>query len=225
MKTIKHSKDITTLKVGDKVVFGNLEHTVVLGRFGYYLTSSNFHNDCVFKTLNVNKHRFIESLGIRANYEGTFPETKSLEALTAIVFALFKEYEKQNEPPKTWEEHCTLHVKKRTTCYFITGDSQILPHCHSIGISLSNKNLCQTEKDAEAFLALIQLRSLWHDYVGDFEFDWLEHSYYSICRNIDNKFELACVACPVVFCFPTKKLAKEFYINFKDLLEIAKPLL
>lgn len=101
MKTIKSSKEITTLEVGDKVVFGNLKHTVVVGRYGYYLSSSDFCNTRIFDTLNVNKNKFIESLGIRANYEGAFPETKSLEALTAIVSALFKEYEKQKELPKT----------------------------------------------------------------------------------------------------------------------------
>lgn len=30
MKTIKNSKDITTLEVGDKVVFGNLKHEVAI---------------------------------------------------------------------------------------------------------------------------------------------------------------------------------------------------
>ena len=56
--------------------------------------------------LNVNKRDFVENLGIDANCNVDFPETKSLEALTAIVSALFKEYEKQNDLPKTWEEFC-----------------------------------------------------------------------------------------------------------------------
>ena len=37
MKTINNSKDITTLEVGDVIVFGNLEYKVAMIH-GYYLS-------------------------------------------------------------------------------------------------------------------------------------------------------------------------------------------
>lgn len=102
MKTVKSSKDITTLEVDDVVVFGDLEYEVSRG-YGYFLNLSNYRNDRIFIDLNISKRDFIENLGIDANCNVDFPETKSLEALTIIVSALFKEYEKQNALPKTIE--------------------------------------------------------------------------------------------------------------------------
>ena len=44
MKTIKNSKKITTLELGDKVVFGDLEYEV-RHRDGYFLNLPNYKND------------------------------------------------------------------------------------------------------------------------------------------------------------------------------------
>ena len=223
MKTIKNSKDITTLEVDDKVVFGNLEHTVVLGRYGYYLASSDFCNTRIFETLSVDKHRFIKSLGIHANYTGAFPETISLEALTAIVSALFKEYEKQKELPKTWEEFCEKNRAKAE--YYISNGSCI------IGVEGSrnpntDKNLCISKQEAEAFLALMQLRQLRKVYVKDWEPDWTKaNQKYNILLQNDRLRIYPSTILHRVLSFPTYNLAEQFLTNFKGLLEIAKPLL
>lgn len=65
-----------------------------------------------------------------------------------------------------------MHSKKNTEVYYIDGNARIRSHCHSTNHFYSDMNLCQTKEDAEAFLALMQLRALWHDYAGDFKFDW-----------------------------------------------------
>ena len=135
-----------------------------------------------------------------------------------------KELEKI-ELPKTWEEHCVLHAKKGTDVYFIDSNSRIRFYYHSINHPFSNKNLCQTKEDAEAFLALIQLRALWYDYVEDFEFNWVENYYPCIYRDDNDHFIINVKTFPRTFCFPTQELAKEFLTNFRDLFEIAKPLL
>lgn len=229
MKTIKSLKDITTLEVGDKVVFGNLKHTVVLGRYGYYLSSSDFCNTRIFDTLNVNKNKFIESLGIHANYVGVFPETKSLEALTAIVSALFKEYEKQNELPKTWKEFCKRNPIKRGECL-------ISPFCEmhiteAIGVDRDvneDRNYCISESEGQAFLAFMQLRQLRKAYVKNWEPDWNNNKQYKACIMYNGTdFIIAYFKdlCSRPLSFPTHELAKQFFNNFKDLLEIAKPLL
>ena len=159
MKTIKSLKDITALEVGDVVMFDNLKYVVNKNDYTtqYYLYCPTGYNDIIFEKLNLKKRDFVEKLGINASYICDFPEVCSLEALTAIVSALFKEYKKQKELPKTWEKHCVLHAEKCTD------------DIGQIGIHI-----------------------------------WMA---------------------PRTFCFPTKELAEEFLTNFKDLFEIAKPLI
>lgn len=153
-------------------------------------------------------------------YKGTNPTLKEL-ALKAFSK---EELEKQGLP-KTWEEHCVLHAKKGTKTYFIDNCSDIEPHAHTSHSFDANKNLCQTEEDAKAFLALIQLRALWHDYVGNFKFNWVANYYSCIYRNDNNEFIIGIRTFQRTFCFPTQELAEEFLTNFKDLFEIAKPLI
>jgi hypothetical protein len=226
MKTIKNSKDITTLEVDDKVVFGDLEYFVSRG-LGYFLNLYNDRNDKIFKVLKINKRDFIESLGIDANCNVDFPETKSLEALTAIVSALFKEYEKQNELPKTWEEFCERYPLKAEEV-FINSASKI----NTVGDYISRKyripdndrNLCTSREEAEAFLALMQLRQLRKAYVKDWEPDYKQQYYGIIFHN--NGFNiLSYRLLHKSMSFPTYDLAEQFLNNFKDLLEVAKPLL
>ena len=231
MKTIKSLKDITTLEVDDEVVFGNLAYKVRqnLATDGYYLclNDKNTPNDTIFKHLKVNKRTFIENIGIRACIHMDFPETKSLEALTAIVSALFKEYEKQNELPKTWEEFCERNDITSGESYIdLRSRIKELPTCERD--SIDDRNLCTSKQEAEAHLALIQLRQLRKAYVKNWEPDWTcRQLVYCVGYNyILNKCVIEssdiwgnCMS------FPTYKLADQFLINFKDLLEIAKPLL
>ena len=201
MKTIKHSKEITTLEVGDAVIIGNLEH-VVNENFKhnstrYYLYNPSKYNGLIFEILNLKRRDFVEKLGIDANCSCDFPETKSLEALTAIVSALFKEYEKQNELPKTWEEFC----ERNPSCLL-------------------------SDEDGEAFFALRKLRQLRKAYVKDWEPDWTNPSDKYCINFMDYKFKIVIWGhISHVLSFPTRKLAEQFLNNFKNLLEIAKPLL
>lgn len=231
MKTIKNSKEITTLEVDDVVVFGDLEYEVAHSYSfldGYYLDNLKGENDAIFERLNIDKKDFITCLGITADYKCDFPETKSLEALTAIVSALFKEYEKQNELPKTWKEFCERNPLKMGECL-------ISPFCEihiteSIGVdrhAKEDRNYCISEKEAEAFIALMQLRQLRKAYVKDWEPDW-ENDYeykYGINFSVNKLMVLEWCQTSCTLSFPTEKLAEQFLNNFKDLLEIAKPLL
>lgn len=232
MKTIKSLKDITTLEVDDVVVFGNLEYTVC-HIDGYFLRcSSSYDNDKIFTILNISKRDFVRDLGISTlPIDWDFPETRSLEALTAIVSALFKEYEKQNELPKTWDEFCEKYPLKEEET-FINSDSNPI----TIGdyfdrryrIPDKDKNLCTSKQETEAFLALIQLRQLRKCYVGDWEPDWKDAKQYKaiiMYNGIDFVTVYFKDLCSRPLSFPTYELAIQFFNNFKDLLEIAKPLL
>lgn len=231
MKTIKNSKDITTLEIGDVVVFGDLEYVVNKNVYRnstqYYLYNPTKYNGLIFEKLNLKKGDFVEKLGIDANHICDFPETKSLEALTAIVSALFKEYEKQNELPKTWEEFCERNDITSGESYIdLRSRIKELPTCERD--SIDDRNLCTSKQEAEAHLALIQLRQLRKAYVKNWEPDWKNTKQYKACvmyNGIDFTSVYFKDLCSRPLSFPTHELAKQFLTNFKDLLEIAKPLL
>lgn len=232
MKTIKSLKDITTLEVGDAVIFGDLEYKVH-HEDGYFLSTLDVRNDKIFTNLNISKKDFVKNLGINTlpmNWD--FPEVCSLEALTAIVSALFKEYEKQNELPKTWEEFCERNPIKRGECWIECFNGKILGLAHTTiegkyRDPQMDKNMCTSMHEAEAVLALMQLRQLRKAYVKDWEPDWKNYDVrkYIITFNCDNVHITAKTTGSHPMSFPTYELAEQFSINFKDLLEIAKPLL
>lgn len=124
--------------------------------------------------------------------------------------------------PQTWKEYCINSGNDKR--YAITSDSTIIGTSHN-NKPFTERTYCRTKEDAEAFLALMQLKALWHDYVGNFEFDWIEHNYFSIIRSLKNKIIVTYTSIPKTFCFPTKELAEKFLTYFKDLFEIAKPLI
>ena len=230
MKTIKSLKEITTLEVGDVVVFGDLKYSVRKG-VDYFLHCWTDRNDKIFKVLNINKRNFIENLGIDAKHSFDFPETKSLEALTAIVSALFKEYEKQNQFPKTWEEFCDKYpvsnneVVLSHNSVILTFDE--LPNSFTERDPDVDRNFCTSLKEAEAFLALMQLRQLRKAYVKDWEPDWTSDIGSKYCIEVNNNELLihSWYYKSHTLSFPSRELAEHFLTNFKDLLEIAKPLL
>ena len=228
MKTIKSLNDITTLEVGDKVVFGNLVYKVrqnsATNGYYLYLNNEDTPNDTIFKHLKVNKRTFIENIGIRACIHMDFPETKSLEALTAIVSALFKEYEEQNKLPKTWEEFCKRNCVKDE--YFIDNASRLICVTGNSRDPMTGKNLCISKKEAEAHIAIMQLRQLRKAYVKNWEPDWTDPSDKYCINFMDYKFKIVIWGTiSHVLSFPTRELAEQFLNNFKDLLEISKPLL
>lgn len=234
MKTIKSLKGITTLEVGDEVVFGNLVYKVRqnLATVGYYLylNDEDTPNDTIFKHLKVNKRTFIENIGIKACIHMDFPETKSLVALTAIVSALFKEYEKQKELPKTWEEFCNKYPITPEKEAFINTASRVMVYKGSRITRLVNddRNLCISKQEAEAFIALMQLRQLRKAYVKDWEPNWMDDISIKYCIEVANGNAFLVHSWyhkSHILSFPSRKLAEQFLTNFKDLLEIAKPLL
>jgi hypothetical protein len=94
---------------------------------------------------------------------------------------------------------------------------------------IDDRNLLATKEDAEAFLALIQLKRLrdqwWEslnwkpDYTND------KITKYSI-KLINNKIKIDyCYTLNSFLSFPTREIAKEFLNCFKDLIEKAKELI
>ena len=131
--------------------------------------------------------------------------------------------------PKTWEEFCKSHPIN-TTEYFIDGNSNIRRRC-TFGVASRevsvDKNQCSSEEEAEAFLALMQLRQLRKAWVGDWnpeikkKYGIIYYSNLIRCFNTD----FGIFDTPGLLTFPTKGMAEEFLNCFKDLCKTAKILL
>ena len=137
--------------------------------------------------------------------------------------------EKKDNKPRSWEEFCKNNPIKKGEVYISTTSFIEEPHKIVGGIRDINtdRNFCTSKEEAEAFLALIQLRQLRKAWVGDWEQPisapigvihyWLPEckpmctsGSYNINRHLS---------------FPTKEMAQDFLNCFKDLCETAKILL
>lgn len=131
---------------------------------------------------------------------------------------------KQN-PPRSWEEFCERCPKKMGEA-FISSTSEIFVYnLPSIRDEKRDKNVCTSKEEAEAFLALMQLRQLRKAWVGDWKpvedsFYWGVYNHITMGVMVDSfsTWNLA-------LTFPTKEIAEDFLNCFKDLCETAKILL
>lgn len=130
---------------------------------------------------------------------------------------------KQN-PPRSWEEFCKMYRETQGE-YYIGDESDIMRVTFGTRHGIANKNLCTSEEEAEAFLALMQLRQLRKAWVGDWE-PIKGETYWGIFNNIaagicTNPFAMSNTA----MSFPTPEMAEDFLSCFSDLCETAKILL
>lgn len=134
--------------------------------------------------------------------------------------------EKKNNKPRTWEEFCKNNPITSKE-YFIDEDSLIY-QCNSCPRNVEeDRNCCTSEKEAEAFLALIQLRQLRKAWIGDWN-PGTEKKYgkiyYSTLLGYFN-IDFAIFDNPGPLTFPTPLMAYDFLGCFKDLCKTAKILL
>ena len=154
-------------------------------------------------------------------------ENKEINIIPPVGYEIDKEnstFEKivfkktSNNLPKTWEELKNIYG------YYISSSSEITP---SSVINASNytKNIFPTKELAEAVLVLAQLLQLRDKYNGDNKgFIFLENNY--CITFVDDCIEKSLLFhSQRVLAFRTRELRDKFYDNFKELIEIAKPLL
>lgn len=133
--------------------------------------------------------------------------------------------EKKQGPPRSWEEFCKKYPLKQGEAY-IDSNSEIdvANYKYSRNVSCS-KNWCTSKEEAEAFLALMQLRQLRKSWVGDWE-PVAYKLYIAITTTVFNSvvtWEFLNTSKPL--SFPTREMAEDFLNCFRDLCETAKPLL
>ena len=138
-------------------------------------------------------------------------------------------FENSEHEVTSWKEYCEKVpvIGKR---YYYSEDGSLTAINHSCcttrdpisSVDIMPKELCEA---FHAYMKLVQLKAYW-----DKDYDYNHYSgRYKIALNKENDiiFEPISVGkSPVIgFYFPTKKYADKFYETFKDLFEIAKPIL
>ena len=153
-------------------------------------------------------------------------ENKELNIIAPEGYEIDKEnstfekivFKKINELPKTWEE------LKYISGAFISTFSDIKT-INSVKTDSSAKNIFPTKELAEAALALAQLLQLRDRYNGDNKGFIAGKGNYCITISNNGISKYFDIYIQQVLAFRTIELRDEFYENFKDLIEIAKPLL
>lgn len=130
--------------------------------------------------------------------------------------------------PRSWEEFCKRYPKQKGE-YFIGINSNIRMYDKTYPRSSDyDKNVCTSKEEAEAFLALMQLRQLRKAWVGDWEQPSSRICIAAIVYDINKTEVVAEVGnywSNMTLSFPTKEIACDFLSCFRDLCETAKILL
>ena len=139
---------------------------------------------------------------------------------------------KDNEkPPRSWAEFCENYPLKNDC--FIRNNSTI-ESAKALGIVgdcrhvIEGVNWITSKEEAEAFLALMQLRQLRKAWIGDWEQPSSRTFIAAIAYNINDKevvVEAGNYWSNMILSFPTRAMATDFLECFIDLLEKAKTLL
>lgn len=130
------------------------------------------------------------------------------------------------DPPRSWEEFCERYpiqlgeIKLDSICNIYRFEKSTIRRPHN------DRNVYTSKEEAEAFLALMQLRQLRKAWVGDWEHTKYNGDDYAYIVNIKNKLGVGhLVSTNSILTFPTEEMAKDFLICFGDLCETAKILL
>lgn len=137
--------------------------------------------------------------------------------------------EKKNDRPRSWEEFCKNNPIKKDEAYILHTSSikELYENIGGIRDINTDRNLCTSKEEAEAFLALMQLRQLRKAWVGEWKPSRnVEYSVILVEKKI-NRFEVGYGYWEYnyLMTFPTQVMAYDFLECFKDLCETAKILL
>ena len=174
----------------------------------------DMENDSNFDVVNFIINTNMKEKELKIDIHEGYEIDKENSTFERIVF------KKKHTYPKSWEEFCeNIPINEE---YCLNQDSSIRKIIIGPRDCNDDRNNCKTKEEAEAFLALMQLKRLWHEYVDNYSKK--VNGYYCIdcfCRSVLHNISSSGGS---LFKFPTKELAEEFLNNFKDLLIKASPL-
>ena len=131
---------------------------------------------------------------------------------------IFKKVE--NKLPESWEE------LKIINGFFVSNLSDIERVNDNCVTANQNKNVFPTKEEAEACIALAQLCQLRDRYNGDWKPDYNKNNDKYTIIYCSGKIDISfTVYTQRILSFKTVELRNKFLENFRDLIEIAKPLL
>ena len=128
---------------------------------------------------------------------------------------------KKNTKPRSWEEYLELN-----TGFDGAGIDWNCGGVQTTGLHHRGKAIVPTHL-AQPFIAMMQLMSLRQAWIGDWKPDWSCGCSSNCCvSGVGDRFDVFVFGkCRYALSFPTIEMAKDFMDCFKDLLEIAKPLI
>lgn len=233
-KIIKSSYDIKNININDVLHFDDLYYKITTSNNLYYLTPQKhpdfiLHDpDTIFHFLKLDKYEFCKKLNIKIAdkknmFFGDFPKLYSLDNLIILIKELYKEYESINRLPKNWEEYCNyMRDMSSYNFWYVTEDGSISNNTRNVSM-YKGKNYCISEQEAEAFLALMQLRQFYKIYIKEWKPNWYDSTYKSIIKiRKGHPIVRKSINTASSFVFPNKELAQFFIDNFKDLLKQAQ---
>lgn len=145
---------------------------------------------------------------------------------TNSTFACIKFKPIKPKLPTTWEEFCKTHPVEPGEYYISSGIFSNITRYNRKCQRLQT-NILPSLEYAKAILALCQLIQLRNCYNDGWEPDWTSgrtNKYY--IGIVGDKVEIGTlIVTSKVMAFKTRDLRDEFLKNFRDLIEIAKPLL
>ena len=132
---------------------------------------------------------------------------------------VFKKIE--DKRANSWKEYCDM--KKGKDSYVVDMYGNVRTTTFSDAPVVGEFEDKEGARVFAAFSKLIKLRKNW---VGDWKPDWKDKGWKFTITSFEGQVVIGdskCSGCPMTF--PTAAMRDEFIDTFKDLLEIAKPLL
>lgn len=135
--------------------------------------------------------------------------------------------ENKQTPPRSWKEFCERYPKSSGEAYTDSVSTiGTYKDSHVDRDIYSDRNICVSSKEAEAFLALMQLRQLRKAWIGDWDYDVSgNQSLHAICylKNEGVGITMTSYSHPLIF--PTEEMAVDFLNCFRALCNTANVLL
>lgn len=133
---------------------------------------------------------------------------------------------KKQRPPRSWEEFCERYPKQKGEAYIDTVSMIGTYSGPTRRDKKTDKNICVSKKEAEAFLALMQLRQLRKAWVGNWDYSISAQEDIQTIMYIKSEgIVIRNSLCFHALSFPTEEMAEDFLNCFRDLCETAKILL
>lgn len=197
-------------------------------KYQYVLCGNLYTSEGMFifnnKTHPLNIEDFIPETNMKENeLKITIPEGQEIDWQESVKQEKIV-FKKKDTKPRSWEEYCNNFSGE---LFYFSNRNSIESVVTSDGMSYTAKDYLPSKELAEAFLAMMQLMSLRQAWIGDWKPDWRSEYSYNYCI-IDGggSFEICILnQCRYALSFPTKEMAEDFMNTFKDLLEVAKPLI